>query len=310
MTLFSDDGELHVPAQAREVYDVSGAGDTVVAVLAAMLAAGRPVAGGGAAGQPGGRHRRRQAGHCGGLAGGAVRVSLARVARGVTAIALGCACAGGVLALDANTATRAELESIRGVGPALSARIVEARGARPFADLDDLKRVRGIGDANLRRMREAGLTVGPAARVQTFIGQPASPRPQQNAAPAPAARRASRRAGNRAAPPLGPGPPASSPSDVRARFPGPHRRPAATGTSVLAAGAPASPDRHPAAAVADAVGAVGRLARRARPRTCCSPSSLGTRADALGGVRDQRLGRPRLRPARRAHPRPAADRGR
>jgi rfaE bifunctional protein kinase chain/domain len=42
MTLFSDDGELSVPAQAREVYDVSGAGDTVVAVLAAMLAAGRP----------------------------------------------------------------------------------------------------------------------------------------------------------------------------------------------------------------------------------------------------------------------------
>lgn len=41
MTLFSDDGAFHVPAQAREVYDVSGAGDTVVAVLAAMLAAGQ-----------------------------------------------------------------------------------------------------------------------------------------------------------------------------------------------------------------------------------------------------------------------------
>jgi len=41
MTLYSDDGAFHVPAQAREVYDVSGAGDTVVAVLAAMLAAGR-----------------------------------------------------------------------------------------------------------------------------------------------------------------------------------------------------------------------------------------------------------------------------
>ncbi len=41
MTLYSDEGEFHVPAQAREVYDVSGAGDTVVAVLAAMLAAGR-----------------------------------------------------------------------------------------------------------------------------------------------------------------------------------------------------------------------------------------------------------------------------
>lgn len=44
MTLFSDEGALTVPAQAREVYDVSGAGDTVVAVLAAMLAAGRPIA--------------------------------------------------------------------------------------------------------------------------------------------------------------------------------------------------------------------------------------------------------------------------
>ncbi len=44
MTLFADDGELHVPAQAREVFDVSGAGDTVVAVLAAMLGAGQPVA--------------------------------------------------------------------------------------------------------------------------------------------------------------------------------------------------------------------------------------------------------------------------
>lgn len=42
MTLFSDEGETSVPAQAREVYDVSGAGDTVVAVLAAMLAAGLP----------------------------------------------------------------------------------------------------------------------------------------------------------------------------------------------------------------------------------------------------------------------------
>ena len=43
MTLFSSDGTLDVAAQAREVYDVSGAGDTVVAVLASMIAAGRPV---------------------------------------------------------------------------------------------------------------------------------------------------------------------------------------------------------------------------------------------------------------------------
>jgi D-glycero-beta-D-manno-heptose-7-phosphate kinase len=40
MTLFGPGGRLHVPAQAREVYDVSGAGDTVIATLAVMLAGG------------------------------------------------------------------------------------------------------------------------------------------------------------------------------------------------------------------------------------------------------------------------------
>ena len=40
MTLFSDAGELNVPAQAREVFDVSGAGDTVIATMATMLGAG------------------------------------------------------------------------------------------------------------------------------------------------------------------------------------------------------------------------------------------------------------------------------
>jgi D-glycero-beta-D-manno-heptose-7-phosphate kinase len=44
MSLFSDEATLHVATQAREVYDVSGAGDTVVAVLACALAAGQPIA--------------------------------------------------------------------------------------------------------------------------------------------------------------------------------------------------------------------------------------------------------------------------
>jgi rfaE bifunctional protein kinase chain/domain len=43
MTLFTDASTWSVPAQAREVYDVSGAGDTVIAVLAVMMAAGRPL---------------------------------------------------------------------------------------------------------------------------------------------------------------------------------------------------------------------------------------------------------------------------
>ncbi|MFZ6044227.1 PfkB family carbohydrate kinase, partial [Vibrio natriegens] len=32
---------LHMPTQAKEVYDVTGAGDTVISVLAASLAAGK-----------------------------------------------------------------------------------------------------------------------------------------------------------------------------------------------------------------------------------------------------------------------------
>jgi bifunctional ADP-heptose synthase (sugar kinase/adenylyltransferase) len=40
MTLFDEQGQLHVHAQAREVFDVTGAGDTVIATMAASVAAG------------------------------------------------------------------------------------------------------------------------------------------------------------------------------------------------------------------------------------------------------------------------------
>ncbi|QLI82927.1 D-glycero-beta-D-manno-heptose-7-phosphate kinase [Chitinibacter fontanus] len=40
MTLFKDGEVVHKPTQAREVFDVSGAGDTVIATLGLMLAAG------------------------------------------------------------------------------------------------------------------------------------------------------------------------------------------------------------------------------------------------------------------------------
>ena len=60
----ADAPPLHLPARAREVADVSGAGDTVVAALAVALAAG---AGARRRGAPCQHHRRavgRQAGHC------------------------------------------------------------------------------------------------------------------------------------------------------------------------------------------------------------------------------------------------------
>jgi rfaE bifunctional protein kinase chain/domain len=44
MSLFDDSGALTIPALAREVYDVSGAGDTVIAALGALIAAGATLA--------------------------------------------------------------------------------------------------------------------------------------------------------------------------------------------------------------------------------------------------------------------------
>ncbi len=44
MSLFDDSGALTIPARAREVYDVSGAGDTVIATLGALIGAGAPLA--------------------------------------------------------------------------------------------------------------------------------------------------------------------------------------------------------------------------------------------------------------------------
>jgi rfaE bifunctional protein kinase chain/domain len=43
MSLFTDGGTVAFPAVAREVFDVSGAGDTVIATVATLLAAGAPM---------------------------------------------------------------------------------------------------------------------------------------------------------------------------------------------------------------------------------------------------------------------------
>jgi D-beta-D-heptose 7-phosphate kinase/D-beta-D-heptose 1-phosphate adenosyltransferase len=43
MTLLTSDGPVDIAAEAHEVYDVTGAGDTVVAVLAVALGAGMPL---------------------------------------------------------------------------------------------------------------------------------------------------------------------------------------------------------------------------------------------------------------------------
>jgi competence protein ComEA len=64
-------------------------------------------------------------------------------------------------AVDANRASQAELETVKGIGPGLSAKILKARETGTFRDWNDLvDRVGGIGSGNAARFSQAGLTVG------------------------------------------------------------------------------------------------------------------------------------------------------
>jgi competence ComEA-like helix-hairpin-helix protein len=58
--------------------------------------------------------------------------------------------------LDVNRATEDELRTLPGIGGVLAARIVEIRERDgPFASLDDLRRVPGLGRAKLERLAAA-----------------------------------------------------------------------------------------------------------------------------------------------------------
>lgn len=67
-------------------------------------------------------------------------------------------------AVDANKASQAELETVKGIGPGVSGKILDARKAGAFKDWNDLvERVGGVGPGNAARFSQAGLTVNDAA---------------------------------------------------------------------------------------------------------------------------------------------------
>jgi competence protein ComEA len=55
--------------------------------------------------------------------------------------------------LNLNTASAAELDGLPGIGPVLAARIVAEREKKPFAKIEDLRRVSGIGPKKLEAIR-------------------------------------------------------------------------------------------------------------------------------------------------------------
>lgn len=77
-------------------------------------------------------------------------------------------------AVDVNKASQGELETIKGIGPTMSTKIVDARKSGPFADWSDLQtRVKGVGHGNASKFSADGLTVNGAAYAGTAPTKPA-----------------------------------------------------------------------------------------------------------------------------------------
>jgi len=75
-------------------------------------------------------------------------------------------------AVDVNKATVAELDGIKGIGPGISAKIVDERKKGNFKDWTDfIDRVKGIGETNAAKFSAEGMTVNGAG----FKGVPAAP---------------------------------------------------------------------------------------------------------------------------------------
>ena len=75
-------------------------------------------------------------------------------------------------AVDVNKATAAELDGIKGIGPAISTKILDERKKGSFKDWNDfIERVKGVGEGNAVKFSAEGLTVNGAG----FKGAAAAP---------------------------------------------------------------------------------------------------------------------------------------
>jgi competence protein ComEA len=76
-------------------------------------------------------------------------------------------------AVEINTANEAELDSVRGLGPSSTARILKAREAGPFTDWQDMmRRVKGIKQSTAHKLSRQGLTVNGQALDETAVPPP------------------------------------------------------------------------------------------------------------------------------------------
>ena len=89
-------------------------------------------------------------------------------------------------AVDVNKATAAELDSIKGIGPGTSTKILDERKKGNFKNWTDfVERVKGVGDSNAAKFSTEGVTVNgetfkraaPAAKIAT--AKPAAGTPKK-----------------------------------------------------------------------------------------------------------------------------------
>ena len=83
-------------------------------------------------------------------------------------------------AVDVNKATAAELDGIKGIGPAISTKIVDERKKGNFKNWTDfIDRVKGVAKGNAAKFSAEGLTVDGAA----FKGVAAAPAAKKDTKP-------------------------------------------------------------------------------------------------------------------------------
>lgn len=89
----------------------------------------------------------------------------------ITTLVLTLASAAAFAAVDINKADQATLETVKGVGPGLSGKLLDERKKGSFKDWGDLiERVGGVGPGNAARLSAAGLTVGDKAYAAAAPG--------------------------------------------------------------------------------------------------------------------------------------------
>jgi competence protein ComEA len=82
-------------------------------------------------------------------------------------------------AVDVNKASAAELDGIKGIGPAISGKIIDERKKGPYKDWQDfIDRVKGVGENNAAKFSAEGLTVNGSS----FKGAAATKKDEKSAA--------------------------------------------------------------------------------------------------------------------------------